>query len=501
MRGAAVLATAALSLSACTSVDRADEGVRSLRIGWLSPPVSLDPAQASGNLVYAQIAYEPLIYVGASGDPAPGLAASWKFLGAGNLQFELRLRDGVVFGDGSELTADLVKANLERTRELGGQPATQLRAIESIETVDSLTVRLSLSEPTPLLPRVLGELPGYMVGRTALDDPSILATQTVGAGQYKLDPAETVSDDHYTYVPNPDYWDPARIVWEKIVVRVLPDSNTALSALQTGQVDFIQSQDPNLIITAEEAGLKATSIPAVFLGLALADRNGEVAPALADVRVRQALNYAVDRESIARGIYGEHGAATEQIVGPGQSGYNEEKRYPYDPERARELLAEAGYPDGFSLAVVSVSTTDAVVQAVADNLREIGVDVAITAAGSGDQYLEQMRSRRFPAYGIGYGFQELQRTGPNLFLPGATQFNPFGSSDEEVARLFREAAAADPQAREALERRLVARIVELGWFVPVTVRPLVFLSSESIEGIQVSGGRLNPNPVEFRPAE
>ncbi|MFC0534206.1 ABC transporter substrate-binding protein [Phytohabitans kaempferiae] len=473
-----------------------------LTIGQTYGPNSLDPAKTNGALqMYVWPAYEPLVYWAPDGSLQPRLATSWKYVGTGNTRFEMTLRPGVKFSDGSPLNAEVVKANIEYAKQAGGEIVPLLAPIASVEAVDELTVGLSLSEPFPLLPTLFTQSrgSGRPISGEALRRPEKLATESFGAGPYMLDPAATVANDHYAYVPNPHYWDTASVRYEKVVVKILPNPNTALAALKTGQVDVMPGS-PTTIEAAKAAGLDVRHAPVSFSGLAFADRTGDLVPALGDVRVRQAINHALDREKITKGLFGEYGAPAQQIVAPGMDGYNDTTFYNYDVARARQLMAEAGYADGFDLPVLTSANTNLMGQAIADELRQIGVRVRISNQAEAANYLKEMATGKFAAYVIGYGMNQVVLMGPNLFLPKSVQFNPRKSSDRQIEAWYQQALAVDDAARGELTKKIVARLAEQAWFAPVTYTSASVYSRSTVSDVQITAQRPSLYPLEWKPA-
>ena len=231
-------------------------------------------------------------------------------------------------------------------------------------------------------PRLL--TPKYGVGQIIEPDrprrPGALTVENPaqGAGAYILDPGDTVAGDHYTYDANPDYFDPSRQHYKQIVIQVIANPQAAMNALQSDQID-ITAGSAETVSLAEGAGLQIAQTPFVWQGLNLIDRGGEVSEPLGDVRVRQAINYAIDRETVSTALLGDYGVPTATVTVEGGDGWSEAAaaRYPYDPDMARQLLAEAGYPDGFKLDVLSVrfAGIDMMAEAVAGQLAEVGIDV------------------------------------------------------------------------------------------------------------------------------
>jgi peptide/nickel transport system substrate-binding protein len=474
-----------------------------LKLGMAVPPVNMDPAMASSEALWAiHLAYDPLIYRDPQGKLEPRLATSWGYVGTGNRVFELKLRPNVQFSDGSPLTADVVKDNLTHFRK-ASPAAAFLADVSGIDVVDPTTLKLTMAHANPDLPTLFTQdyLLGNLASGNALKAPGVLATHTVGAGPYVLDPAQTVPKDHYTYTPNSHYWNKKDVHYKKIVIKVLPNANTALAALKTGQVDVIQG-DYTTARAAKSAGLQVKSIPRQFVGLGLADRDGKLLKPLGDVRVRQALNFAVDRQTVATGLFGAYGAATEQVVMPGQPGYSGSNYYHYDPATAKKLLAEAGYPHGFTLPVVTsqVRGLDRVVQAIASDLKKVGVQVKMTSYPDDLKATQERMSGKWPAYGISFGSLPIQQMGPLLFLPGAAAYNPLKSSDKTLSSLYDQAGSADPAQQQGLDRQIVQRLVEQAWFVVVVATPIIYYARSTVAGLEVSPGQQKADPVAWKPA-
>ncbi|WP_329052967.1 ABC transporter substrate-binding protein [Amycolatopsis sp. NBC_01488] len=506
LRARTLTLTAAVLLIVSACGDTGDPGssgtqAQTLTLGVASPPPSLDPAKTTGNgQTYLFLAYDPLIYRAPNGTLKPSLATSWNYVGSGNRVFELHLRPNVTFSDGSALTADVVKANFDHLAKVGSGTAANVAKSSTVLVVDPLTVRLTLQQPNPILPTIFTQdtLPG-MVSSNALQESTVLATQSAGTGQYVLDPTQSVPNDHYTYHVNPSHWDKAAAHYQTVVVKVIPNPNTALAALKTGQVDVI-SGNYTTVNSAKSAGLTIAYAPSNFFGLALADRNGTLVPALRDVRVRQALNYAVDRQQITKALFGDYGTATEQIQLPGGDGATTTTTYPYDPGKAKQLLAEAGYPNGLTLPVLTTSqaSSNNVVQAMADNLKQVGVQLQMTNDAESSKFQQDVRSKTYPAYGIAFGSLPVHLMAQLLLLPKGF-WNPFDSTDAELTSLYQQAASADDVHRAQLDQQIIERVAELGWFVPVTFSPLFYFSRSTVSGVTVTPAEPLANPLEWHP--
>lgn len=491
-----LLLATALAAGACGAPSASSAST--LRIGQYWPPVSLDPAKIGGeSLTYVEPAYDPLIYRAADGSYQPRLATAWRYVGSGNQLFELSLRPGVTFSDGTALTAAVVKSNIDYFRTAQGQAAALLATVSTTEVVNELTVRLRLSAPDPLLPTVFTQdyFAGNVISSTGIGQPARLATQTFGAGPYVLVPGQTVANDHYTYARNPKYWNPRDVHYDQITIKVLPNENTALDALKTGQVDVIAGSY-QIADGAKAAGMGSAATPGIVVGIQLNDRDGTLSPPLADQRVRQALNFAVDRVKITEALLGGYGTPTDQPAAAGQDGYNATNFYRYDPAKARTLLTEAGYPNGFSLPVLIPSAPafpGDMVQAIASDLAKVGVALRITAEQPAAAATD---AAKFPATSMGWGVLPVYFMGRGLWLREAIGLNPFHSSDPTLEQLDQQAAAADPATRAVLDRQIIARVVELGWFLPVCLEPQ-FLFYRDTVSIGALAGQAPPSVVAW----
>lgn len=472
-----------------------------LHVGETSGPTSIDPTKGGGeSKAFFEPAYDPLIYMAADGSLQPRLATSWRYLDTGNKAFEIKLRKGVLFSDGTPLDAAAVKANIAYASKAGTQVSPFLAAISDVRVVDDLTVHLALSQPHPLLPLLFSQeyFAGDMISPKAIAAPAQLANRTAGAGQYVLVPSSTIAGDHYTYTKNPKYFDPAAIGYDTVVVKVLPNEDTALAALKTGQVDAIHGSYA-IAGGAKAAGMKIAASPSIVMGIQLNDRNGALSKPLGDVRVRQALNYAVDRAKLASAVFGSFGMPTEQPAAPGQDGYNASNVYSYDPAHARQLLAAAGYSHGFTLPVVISSGNPYgtnLLQAMAAQFAQIGVNVTINTKDQ-SQFFPSLDA--YPASIMGWGVAPIYLMGRNLWLKDAVGMNPFRSSDPVIEDLDSRAAAASPSARADLDRQIVHRLVDQAWFVPVVLSPQFLFTRPTVDSGAVTGQDLPP-VTAWRPA-
>ena len=210
---------------------------------------------------------------------------------------------------------------------------------------------------------------------------------------------------------------------------------------------------------------------------------------MADPRVRQALNRAVDRQAVAKAL-GAGYTATAQIAPKGTDGYDPDldKQYPYDIERAKKLLAEAGYPDGFEFPLLSTSLmdVDTLSQALAGQLAKIGVTVTTKSDGADlNQLIADMASKKYPAVSFVTGSNMYPNALQN-FASRVSPLNPFASKDPAVSAAFAKLAAAPESEQDADAKALNRTVTEAAWFIPV-VQSGSYLFAKGVDGIKGYG--------------
>ncbi|MDI2127578.1 ABC transporter substrate-binding protein [Yinghuangia seranimata] len=504
------LAALALAATGCGGSSSSSSGGKSdtLNIVTLSPPASLDPAKANvgSDNWFVNLAYDTLLRTGQDGKVHPALATEWGYVGTGNTDFELKLRAGVNFADGTPVNAEAVAASLDYVRK-NGLNVSWTSAIESVTAKGADVVHIHCSSPNPALPRMLEQITmvGSVISPKGLVAPDKLGTGSYGAGPYTLDPGGTVSGDHYTYVPNPGYWDASRIHWKKVVIKVIPNPQSAIQAVKTGQAD-ITNILPSQVDTAKSGGLSVVNSPAIFTGVNLVDRQGTIAKPLKDLRVRQALNYAVNREAIAKALFQSYAQPTTQISLPGLDGFaaDLDNRYPYDPAKAKQLLAEAGYPDGFTVDVETQSLLgmDLITQAVIEQWKQVGVKANVTTDATVGQWIVNATSKRFPVLGYGYGGAATYFASLDWMLPHATAFNPFATEDPVLTSKLAAANAAPEAQQPPMYQDVMRYVVEQAWFVGVLRMDGIYaFNGKKMTGFNYGPSYLPDVAWETRPAK
>ncbi|GGD28521.1 peptide ABC transporter substrate-binding protein [Microbacterium faecale] len=511
LRGFALVVTLSAALAASGCGAGGSEGqtaeATDITFQFAGPPLSgLNPAATGGTTsayAYATPAYSTLLSQRVTGEIVGDLATEWGYPEGDNLRFDITLRDDATFADGGEVDAAAVQKSLEYVRDGNFYLSSRFAAFENIEVTGDYALTIELSEPVANLPFVLTASggAGFIISPDAIDDPDSLENATSGSGPYVYSPEKSVIDTTYVYERNPDYYNPDAIKADTLTVQVMNESSTILAALQTGQIDVAQGSSMTADAAAS-AGFGVEQVGGSVHGIGLLDRSGEIVPALGDVRVRQAINMALDREAITESMLpGGYGVPTEQILAEGQPGYDPDLvgRYAHDVDAAKDLLAEAGYADGFEMTLICAETVGncTSAEAVMGDLTNVGISVNLeTVAVSTSAFDEKVASREYPAA------MQRMRTVASEFAPLLLEdvggsANPFQSEDDQIAQLWREATdAIDPDAQAEAYRALSERVVEEAWFAPLYVQSTVYYVNPEIEGFLVTDENSLYSPID-----
>lgn len=500
--GAVLLLTVACGAGEQTgSAEKSPTEKPEITFGLKVGPVSLDPAKdgTGGYLIMRALTNESLIHQEPDGSFSPGLATEWGYVGTGNKEFELTLREGARFSDGEPVTAEAVKKWLEYFAAANGPNLEFLDGIESIEAVDESTVRIQLEQANPIVPWVLSDQNnwGAVSSPEALKSPKILGTETYGAGPYVLDVSQTVGEDHYTFVPNKYYYDQSAIRFSKITAKIISTPTSMLQAVNAGQVDVAQGDATTA--DAVSQGIEVLHEPASVVVMTL-DRGGVVSKPLADLRVRQALNFAVNRAEIAKAMFGEYGSPATQMGSADGFNPEDDDFYSYDPEKAKSLLAEAGYADGFTAEVlVSSANSQSLMQAVAQDLKDVGVDLKLKTPNTQAEWVQELEGNEtFPMLQAGMTLSRPMWSQYGLYLKEKSIYNRLGTwSDPEIDKLFNEGQNAEDPA--SYWTRITKRATEQAHFLPILSVDGIYYVSEDIEGVSLSDSRALPVATEWSP--
>lgn len=433
--------------------------------------------------------YETLTDLDANQEVQPGLAESWEEVD--ETTWDFKIREGVTFHDGEELNAEVVKMNFDRLvdEEIASPRAFLFEAVESTEVVDEFTLRFNLEYPyAPLLanlahsgtaimsPAVIEE--DYKQMEEGGDPDTYVNQNPVGTGPFKYEnwtPGESV-----VLTRNEEYWgEPAKL--DSVTFKVVTEQSARIAELETGVSHVADAIGPNNVSRVEGSDV-ANVLQEPSVSLAYVGFNVQKEP-FDDVRVRQAISMAIDKQEIIQGVYNGIGIEAVGPLAPPVFGYDENvSGIDHDPEAAKELLAEAGYPDGFETTIWTNDNEQRVDTAITiqAQLKEVGIEAAIEELEWG-AYLERTANGEHDMFILGwsavtsdadYGMYPLfhssavGETGNRSFL-----------EDEELDAVLDEARReTDPAVRQELYSEAQEMLVELA--------PMLYLNhSEYLLGV------------------
>lgn len=472
----------ALLAAACLAAAPAQ--AETLRIATGGAFTAMDPHfhDLSTNVAMTRHVFDGLTRVDANYRPIPGLALSWRAIDA--TTWEIRLREGVTFHDGGAFTADDVAFTFARIPEVVNSPARftpYIRPVTRLEVVDAHTIRLHTAAPAPTLPILMSSF--GIIGRKQSEGASTAdfnsGKAAIGTGPYRL--VSFTAGDRVEFARNDAWWGP-RQSWSEVSYRMVSRGAARVAALKAGDVDVIDA-----VPTRDVAGLRGDSRLDIFSGASLrlsfiyldvgraqtpfatdADGKPLAANPLRDPRVRRALSLAINRDGLQRQVMDGFSAPTGQMMPRGAMGYDPDlPPDPYDPARARQLLAEAGFPNGFGLTLHGTNdryvNDAAIIQAVAQMWTRVGVKTEVGSLPA-SMFFTRFARDEFSASMTGtwsstgeadlvIGFQ-LATPDPSRGRGSRVRESHYG--DPALDALLDQAIVTlDPAAREDLYRRAV----------------------------------------------
>ena len=336
----------------------------------------------SGNVVY--YIYDSLYDLDENYELVPRAADSYE-VSADACTYTFHLHEGITFTDGTPLDAAAVVANYEAAIDPANNWRRRRMFIESIDenteetrvdsctAVDDYTVEFHL--PEPYAPFMNSVTQFYLISPAALADSSWdYSKQSAGSGPYVLE--EYAQGDHVSIVRNEDYWGEAPSI-DRVDFRVVPEAGSRIAALQTGEATAIYPMPTDQVATVRSAGdINMVSLESTTMRYVTLNTNYEP---LSDVRVRQALNYALNQDEYVNVMYSGAATPATSVLPEMVPGYKAQTPYEYDLEKAKSLLEEAGYADGFEVSVICDNSTQETKGAtfVMQQLEQIGVTVNV----------------------------------------------------------------------------------------------------------------------------
>ena len=507
---AAVLLVGVLLLAGCAPQEEEQEAAQeeeaqverdTLTIAIGAEPESLDPVRMTSApaATVGEHVVERLIYMEEDGSLTPMLATGWDSNDEGTV-WTFDIREGVEFHDGEPLNAEAVATNLRRfvNPDVGAAYAFLLGTVEEIEAVSEYELQLSLSQPfAPILSHLSHSFIG-IVSPAQLEGlaPEDTIEIPVGTGPYEM--VDWSRGDSISLEVNEDYYGDTPDI-PNVRFEFIPESSAQIVALETGEVDAMMRVPPQEVERLEDDPnievVRESSVRTIYIGF------NNLKEPFNYARVRRALNHAVNKEEIVNGLFEGFTVADAPVV-PAVFGHESVGPYEYDPERARELLAEAGYPDGFEMTIHHPTgryPLDATVaEVIQDQLSEVGVDVTLETR-EWSSYLDftgqPPEEAEYDSFLLGWGTVTLDADYGLYALLHSNQWNPNGNNrgfyeNEEVDALLDEArVTTDQAARE----ELYAEAIEIIW----NDAPWIFLYNQG----QINANRTYVEGLIHHPLE
>ncbi len=470
---AAIVLSASLALTACgggnagagTGSTTGTKTVTALTLGTLRDLTSWDPAQAHvGHALQPyQAAYDSLILREPDGKLSPMLATAWKYNDT-NTKLTVDLRTDVTFSDGAKFDAAAAKANMDHFKKANGPQMAQLGSVSDVAVVDADTIDINLSAPEPALEYFLSQAAGLMGSPAALGTDAI-KTVPVGSGPYVMDKAASVKDSQSVFTAREGYWNKDLQKYKKLTLKVLLDPTARTNALVSGQIDATLL-DPKNGKQAEGAKMKLETNQVDWSGLLLLDRDGTKNPALANVKVRQAINHAFDRKTILDQVMLGQGTPTSQPFGKDSGAWSEELEnyYSYDPEKAKQLLKESGFEGKVSIDVPTLPGAETLISVMKQQLADVGITLNPGAAIT-NTFTSDVAAQKYPAlfYNL---FQGQPTVAIDQIVSTKALYNPFKTTTPELEAKIAAVRTGGADAGK-LAQEVNKYVVEQAWFAPL----------------------------------
>ncbi len=428
----------------------------------ITDPDSLDASIASernAQNVSWQM-FDSLVYMNEDGLIEPALATDWDVSDDGT-EYTFYLRDDVRFHNGEPFNAEAVRYSWERGSEPEMQWSDRWQRASEVEVVDEHTVIVRTEEPDPVL---LSEMAVHwnMVPPEYAEEVGVdeFSRNPVGTGPFEF--VEWVREDRIVMRRNENYWREGLPRVDEVIFRPIPENTTRTAAIQTGEIDIVNrltyeqadSLEPN-----PDVNVISYPVDRVYY-VAFNNLTTGVDTPVEDQRVRQAMNYAVDRQAIVDSLFGGHGELATGMMTSANLGYDDDlEPYAYDPDRARELLAEAGYPDGFEIGFAgpadAYTNFEEVLEAVQGYLADVGIQANLEFMESGRYWDLQAQKELPPLFADSWSERPPEALPRLLGALGGWDASFSAWEDAEIDRLLDEiSVTVDETERAALYREL-----------------------------------------------
>ena len=484
-----VLRSAALAAAALLSLATGVHAQTTLRIGLAEDPDMLDPSLGRtyvGRIVFAAFC-DKLFDIDEKLNIVPQLGLSYETSADGK-EMTIKLRPGVKFHDGEPLDAEAAKFSLERHLTLPTSfRKPELAALDHVEVVDPLTIKLVLKTPYSPLIAQLTDRAGMMVSPKAVKEAGDkFGLHPVCAGPYKF--VERVQQDRIVFEKFADYWNKDNVFIDRVVFQPIVDSTVRLANLKSGGLDLIERVLATDIkdVRADSRLKLSAALELGYMGLTINIGNDKnKGPLSQSEKVRQALDLSIDREAINQVVFNGEFAPGNQWISPEHPYY--QKAFPVpkrDIAKAKALMKEAGFPlpVGVDLMVPKGPENEAVAQVMQSMASEAGFDLRIRVIEFATSF-KQAQAGEFQAFLIGWSGRIDPDGNSYVFLHTKAPQNDGVYSNPEADKAFEEARLiSDPAQRKAIYEKLTAIVLRDEPIIYLYHRKLLFAHTTKLEG-------------------
>ena len=460
--------------------------------GFPSSLDSVDSQDGNSLAVSNQITETLIFFEPGTTNLVPRLATEWEANEDGSV-WTVSLREGVMFQDGTPFNAEAVKFNFDRWNDpehphsyrdegknyvpwgwVWGGPIGDGSVLEAVNVVDEFTVEFVLTKPLGLFPNMIAAIYFQMDSPTAVQeagaDYGTPGVGSVGTGPFAF--AEWREGEQVRLTRYEDYWDGAANV-EEVVVRGIEEPTARLAALQAGELDVAALLSSDDLTTVENDPNLEVAVPESELNVGYIGMHQSNEP-FGNPQVREAIAHAIDYAAIVDAFYEGLGTPAVDFIPPSLFGHADFSQYEYDPERSRELLAEAGFPDGFDTEFWYMPVSrpyypapQPIAETIASYLADVGINATLQTE-DWTTYLDNYSQGKYPMYMLGWNgdYADPDNFLYTFFGPSAT--NDFGWDDPETVQLLEDAREASEQEERAnLYAEILTRVHEQVPAIPV----------------------------------
>jgi peptide/nickel transport system substrate-binding protein len=424
----------------------------------------------------AEAVWDQLVRCDQFGKLTPDIADKWS-TSSDNKSFTAHIRGGMKFSDGTPVDSAAVKASFEYVSK-SGQATSDYKGIK-VDTPDAQNITITWPDPQPLMDL---RACSPKITTAKLLSSGKVNDVPVGSGPYVLDAAKTTRGSVYTFTKNKTYWDAANYPYQNLVVKVIDSPTAAVSALKTGQIDgsLVPATSYNEVTGS---GLKALEFRGQVTRLLLTDHLGKKIPALGQLKVRQAINMVFDKEAMVKNLYLGHGEPAYQVFRKGSDAYIDGLKdpYPYDVNKAKALMSEAGYAKGFDLQLPTMAgqNFETLMPYVTQQLALLNIKVKQVPL-SGANAIGDLLSGKFPVvlWQLGnYGDSKVDifyQMVPDGFWDLSHQ------PDTYVDSRWTQIKSSDVATQKTLVREINQYVIDQAWFAPMVAMGSVYAHSAKV---------------------